>query len=322
MQIESSPVYTDETLYRSFETFNIEQHANGMSGWQVCYDQVSAGQFNGHITELNLKEIQLVRDRSNRSLVKTGKAWDGSLSFNMPYNPLPDNFYCDGNVSSSDSILIAKGNCLPELLTPENLDVISITVNKDSIINIAKKQNIEFYLDNNSDGHYITKLNSNAELINDLRIILSESHIGTLVQQKAIQNKVKDALFQHLIDIIDSEQAKYLGPVARKKVVDKARDYVLSNLDTPPSIIELCNVIGTSRRKLQYCFQNTLGINPVTFLRLIRLNAAHRDLLNNNSNSCVQDIATKWGFLHLSRFASEYKTLFKELPSETLRKNI
>lgn len=320
MQIDSSPAHADETLYRSFETFDIEQHANGMTGWQLCYDQVSAGQFSGHITELNLKNLQLVRDRSNRSIVKTGKAWDGSLSFSVPYNPLPENFYCDGNLSSSDSILIAKGNCLPELLTPENLDLISITVNKDTLINIAKEQNIEFYLDNNSDGHYITKLKLNSDLMHDLRVLLSEDHIHTLIQHETIQNNVKDTLFQHLIDIVDSEQAQYLGPVARKKVVDKARDYVLSNLNTPPSIIELCNVIGTSRRKLQYCFQDTLGINPVTFLRLVRLNAAHRDLLNKNSESCVQDIAAKWGFLHLSRFASEYKALFKELPSETLRK--
>ncbi|UTW01857.1 helix-turn-helix domain-containing protein [Amphritea atlantica] len=319
MQIDSSPAHADKTLYRSFETFDIEQHANGMSGWQVSYDQVSAGQFSGHITELNLKDLQLVRDRSNRAIVKTGRAWEGSLSFSVPYRPLPEHFYCDGNLSSPDSILIAKGDCLPELLTPENLDIICITVNTETLINTARQQNIEFYLDSNSDGHYITKFKPNFDLLRYLREVLSEDNINTLIKYESLQKNVKETLSQHLIDIVDRKQAQYLGPVARKKVVDKAREYVLSNLEAPPSIIELCNIIGTSRRKLQYCFQDTLGINPVTFLRLIRLNAAHRDLLNQNNETSVQDIAAKWGFLHLSRFSSEYKTLFKELPSETLR---
>jgi len=33
----------------------------------------------------------------------------------------------------------------------------------------------------------------------------------------------------------------------------------------------------------------------------------------------VADIAARWGFWHPSRFASEYKSLFGELPSATLK---
>jgi len=33
----------------------------------------------------------------------------------------------------------------------------------------------------------------------------------------------------------------------------------------------------------------------------------------------VQDIAARWGFWHLSHFANDYRRMFGELPSETLR---
>jgi len=79
--------------------------------------------------------------------------------------------------------------------------------------------------------------------------------------------------------------------------------------------------VGASRRKLQYCFQETLGISPVTYLRIIRLNSVHRELLTLDSTKQVQNIATKWGFLHLSRFANDYKQLFGERPSDTLKRN-
>jgi len=55
-------------------------------------------------------------------------------------------------------------------------------------------------------------------------------------------------------------------------------------------------------------------------LRTIRLNGARRDLRNAAScHATVQDIAAAWGFWHLSQFASDYKDLFGELPSASLR---
>jgi len=88
--------------------------------------------------------------------------------------------------------------------------------------------------------------------------------------------------------------------------------------DQPPSILELCNRVGASRRKLQYCFQETLGINPVAYLRTLRLNAAHR-ALRRGAGESVQDVAARWGFCHLSRFARDYRRLFGQLPSTTLK---
>jgi AraC family ethanolamine operon transcriptional activator len=34
----------------------------------------------------------------------------------------------------------------------------------------------------------------------------------------------------------------------------------------------------------------------------------------------IQDIASHWGFWHLSQFAQDYRQLFGELPSDTLHK--
>jgi AraC family ethanolamine operon transcriptional activator len=59
----------------------------------------------------------------------------------------------------------------------------------------------------------------------------------------------------------------------------------------------------------------------VQYLRAIRLNSARRELRDGNPAIMqVQDIAARWGFWHLSHFASDYRTMFGELPSDTLRK--
>jgi AraC family ethanolamine operon transcriptional activator len=61
-------------------------------------------------------------------------------------------------------------------------------------------------------------------------------------------------------------------------------------------------------------------MNPVAYLKLLRLNGARRDLLAAAGTNAtqVQDVIARWGFWHFSRFSAEYKQMFQELPSETL----
>ena len=76
-----------------------------------------------------------------------------------------------------------------------------------------------------------------------------------------------------------------------------------------------------SERNLQYGFKEYIGITPIRYLRLLRLNGVRRDLLINQSDkNKVVDVALDWGFIELGRFAREYRQLFQELPSATLKK--
>lgn len=75
-----------------------------------------------------------------------------------------------------------------------------------------------------------------------------------------------------------------------------------------------------SRRTLQYCFEEVTGLAPTTYLRSLRLNGARRDLRRPlHSERSVAQIAMHWGFSHFGQFSQDYRQLFDELPSETLR---
>jgi AraC family ethanolamine operon transcriptional activator len=80
----------------------------------------------------------------------------------------------------------------------------------------------------------------------------------------------------------------------------------------------LVSALDVSRRTLQYAFQEALGINPASYLRVERLNRVRRALGNAQS---VTEAATRFGFWHFGHFATEYRTLFGELPSETFRRH-
>ncbi|WP_299203183.1 helix-turn-helix domain-containing protein [uncultured Amphritea sp.] len=309
-----------ESVLKFQQTSDITEHAAGMTGWNVRYDQVSPGQFAGSITELSLNGMQLVRDKANQAMVKNGASPEGSVMFNLPLTSTADNVYCDGHSFNLQSLLVSRGECLPEIKTPSNIDVICISAQLDMLQQSLQKQNIKLNLTATTHLYQLQQLNNQVELVNLLGSVLNPDSNQSLLELPAIQRGIRDSVLQHLLELIDEEQVHYLEPLARKRVVDRARDYMMSHINEPPTIVELCNNVGASRRKLQYCFQETLGTNPVAYLRTLRLNAVHRELLTPYRTESVHDIAVERGFLHLSRFANDYKQLFGELPSETLRR--
>lgn len=74
--------------------------------------------------------------------------------------------------------------------------------------------------------------------------------------------------------------------------------------------------LGVTRRALEQAFASTLNVSPGQYLLACRLNQARNQLVTEGR--LVVDAATTAGFSDLSRFASQYRRLFGELPSQTL----
>jgi AraC-like DNA-binding protein len=83
---------------------------------------------------------------------------------------------------------------------------------------------------------------------------------------------------------------------------------------------EICKAIRVPDRTLRMCCQEHLGMGPKRYLLLRRMHLARRALRGAASDATsVTDIATRFGFWQLGRFAVEYHSLFGESPSATLR---
>lgn len=85
------------------------------------------------------------------------------------------------------------------------------------------------------------------------------------------------------------------------------------------SLGDMARQAGVSGRRLQQGFHEHVGMTPIAYLRRVRLERAHRDLLEGGSS--VADTAYRWGFNNLGRFARAYRERFGEAPSETLRRS-
>jgi transcriptional regulator GlxA family with amidase domain len=104
-------------------------------------------------------------------------------------------------------------------------------------------------------------------------------------------------------------------------MLSRAVDLIDSEPATPNTVSDLARVAGTSVRSLQAAFAEHLGLTPMEYLRRVRLARAHQDLVAAvpGDGLSVADIAYRWGFGHVSRFAAAYREHYNQSPSQTLR---
>ncbi|AEV83152.1 HTH-type transcriptional regulator eutR [Actinoplanes sp. SE50] len=73
-------------------------------------------------------------------------------------------------------------------------------------------------------------------------------------------------------------------------------------------------------RAIQLAFRRHLDTTPTAYLRRVRLEHAHQDLMAADpATTTVTAIAARWGFADHSRFTALYRETFGTTPSRTLR---
>lgn len=101
--------------------------------------------------------------------------------------------------------------------------------------------------------------------------------------------------------------------------VKKAERFMRERVAEPIGLPEIAQAAGVSVRALQDGFRRFRETTPLESLRAIRMEAARAELLAGACGETVTNVALKWGFTHLSRFAGTYRQRFGETPSQTLR---
>ena len=303
------------------DTHDIDAHTQALGGWALQYEQLSPGQFGGHIHKVDLPELTLLREDTDMALRQRGHMDDSAYGFAMGLRDTPDLIF-NGQRVPPHAIMCGKGDDV-DLITPPDFTLIAIVVQR-SLLNPLWERMYQKPLASWLEKKLV--LSSTEVKVNNLRAL----HLSVLQQASTLalrQNdpqalrQLRDDILMEWIEALPSQVDTSELPTLerRKKLVDRACELMLSQADEPLSILEVCSRVGTSRRKLNYCFQDVLGTTPVKYLRTLRLNNVRRALRKAPPDTTIQDVASHWGFWHLSQFSQDYKHLFGELPSTTLR---
>ena len=110
------------------------------------------------------------------------------------------------------------------------------------------------------------------------------------------------------------------GATATPAAVRRAIAYMEENVAEPISVADIAAAARLSARGLQEAFRRVVGDTPTRYLRRMRLEAARADLQRRErtDGATVAQIAHRWGFTHVPRFATYYRETFGESPRDTL----
>ena len=314
--------------YQLTASDDVNDHADSLSQWDQQYEQVSAGRFEGRLEDLWLGPVQVFRESTGRAVLQRGAPCPHTLTLATPVGSGPNEaWFCGRRIGPQQAFGLVSHSEF-ELATRGPFDIVAIGINREFLDAYSQRVDGVQFLGALAQNDV---LDGAVDANDSLRtLLLATLATARDTPQLLAQDAARRALVQSLCDALMGRFGE-LQPLAgaaditaavtastRQRVVREARRYMRDKADEPISVPELCEAIHVSRRTLQYSFQDVLQMSPVTYLRALRLNGVRRDL-KRAGDEPVADRAARWGFWHQSRFAADYKHLFGELPSETLR---
>jgi AraC-like DNA-binding protein len=107
---------------------------------------------------------------------------------------------------------------------------------------------------------------------------------------------------------------------ARPTTLRRAVAFIEANPDIDLSVTDIARAAHVTPRTLQLAFRHHLDTTPLAYLRRVRLEHAHHDLVTatDGDGETVTMIASRWGFTS-SRFTRLYRAAYGRVPSQTLR---
>lgn len=305
-------------------TTDVFEQAASLRCWSQDYLQLSPGNFFGEIQEISFSPLQIFREYVSQSVDMKAMPRPNCYTIGLPL-ALDGSGTWQGRPIWQDSIFSLCPNEGLYFRMPKAASVIVATIDADVFDNFA------YTLTGMEASSLISKSKSilvepkiaefsRAFLLNVLSSFLgnSQSDLHSASVSCAVQ-EIMDVLLSSLIADPLKDKCRTSHSVQRA-IVERAREFVLNDYGQVPTVAELCCHLRMSRRGLHHAFINVLGINTVTFLRLVRLHEVRKELHKASPDEKVNRIAAKWGYWHMGMFSRQYKELFGELPSVSLKK--
>lgn len=285
------------------QTLDVDQQRMAIDGWQQHYAQMSAGRFHGSIVHAQCDGVQAYEERMNTRVEQHFHAPDNALVFSFDM--------ADG------ALYLLNSQSQNTWITPENYREVAVVVDLAQMRGAAGCGDLDDLL--------LTPLKSQQSQVFSSWLSYTLNKLsatpGASLDAELSRQLVDDCLFVLDCSTRSLDQPKQKRLALDRQIVARVFELASAYPEDNFNVLELANAAEVTVRQLQHSFTQFTGITPSAWLRLRRLNAAHRDLSRAApEETTVAEVAMRWSFWHLGRFAEAYKALFNEAPKVTLQR--
>ena len=126
-----------------------------------------------------------------------------------------------------------------------------------------------------------------------------------------LKSQVIELLSHYFAKLGSQNQSEFNSKEIEK--IQQAREIIVQNIETPPSLTELSKLVGLNNNKLNKNFKQLFGVPVFKYLQNQRLQKAYH-LLSGNEMT-VQEVAWSVGYESLSSFSNAFHDKFGLRPS-------
>ncbi|MCP4327037.1 MAG: helix-turn-helix domain-containing protein [Alphaproteobacteria bacterium] len=303
---------------------DIHEQATLLDNWNQEYCQVSKGAFDGSVISVRAEGLRIFVERMNRAVLQKGDVARNRIGFGIPLSLSGKSVLC-GEESHLDGLHVFSGSSGFEYLSPEKLIFIGLemtvpdaTSSGEEVMLVRELQRAlrqgrrVIPLDTAYARNFGLSLMAMFDGLRSDPIVLDNPH-----SVSALKRASAGAALELLSHRGEQTHPQAMTIANNWRLASQARALIEESPDCPMSIVEVAIRLGVSRRTLQYACQRALDLNPTAYLRAIRLSRARMEMQHARS---VTEAATRWGFCHFGYFARDYRQMFGELPSDTLKR--
>ncbi len=107
---------------------------------------------------------------------------------------------------------------------------------------------------------------------------------------------------------------------ASTATVRRATAFIDEHADQDITVADIAAAACVTVRAIQLAFRRELDTTPTAYLRTVRLDRAHRELVDAGlGQETVTAVAYRWGFSSTSRFSAYYRETYGVNPKQTLQ---
>ena len=157
------------------------------------------------------------------------------------------------------------------------------------------------------------------ELYEWLQMAATGWAVGASMPAAHRQESLAIAILNGLSHSIKTDKTQHLKS-------DRALRLVLDYVNSAPSeeitAVELCTLADCSQRWLEQSFRTRFGVTPKAYVKFLRLARLRSDLQQPpcSERQTVLELASAHGFWHMGQLAADYRKVYGELPSDTLKR--
>ena len=303
----------------SFSGETLESIADGPSGWSDEVKQLTPGSLGYRVEWSNLPGLTVGLFRYGAALRMRSRRVDEGLVFNAVLSAdRPPRFRA--SEIGPDQLHICRCGMDLDYSTGENTCVLVLVVESDIVTELEWGE---------LPSLFRTSASSLQSLARRCRTTLDRSR-GRRIQSSGEALRIRDALLDSLsCTLRHSSNGPQGGGVDHYRqtgsyaLVRRAEEYTSAGRQEEyPATSDLARALNVSDSTLHRAFVTWAGVSPGRYFAIQRLHAFRQSLLESRSGTAspVTRAATEAGINHLGRLAGDYRKLFGENPSQTLRR--